>query len=280
MTTLELLFTVSAIFWVLIFLYLTWIHSKIMKISKKLNKLKVWINLKPKLLKILIILAIIFVAGYLIFQASTTVVNPYILISDLKNDPETYFGKEIQVIGNVTGPLTGDSQSLKFTLKDEQDDIIVTYKGPIPQNFMEGINVVVIGELDTDGQLIANQILTKCPSKYAIWNKSVDIPEKFMMKSKRFNAIVNIAILLFFLIATISGIIIWLVLPGSYGLGFQSSNSSQDLGEISSTRFLELSRHNWIDIHIISSLIFVVVVVLHDVLHWKWFKSLPKILKS
>lgn len=119
-------------------------------------------------MKILIILAIIFVAGYLIFQASTTVVNPYIPISDLKKNPEAYYGKEIQVIGNVTGPLTGDFQSLKFTLKDEQDDIIVSYKGPIPQNFMEGIDVVIIGELDQDGKLIANQILTKCPSKYAI----------------------------------------------------------------------------------------------------------------
>ena len=123
--------------------------------------------MKPKLLKILIILALIFVAGYLILQASTTVVNPYIPISDLKNNPEAYYGKEIQIIGNVTGPLTGDSTSLKFTLKDEQDDIIVSYKGPIPQNFMEGINVVVIGKLNSEGQLIANQILTKCPSKYA-----------------------------------------------------------------------------------------------------------------
>ena len=122
--------------------------------------------MKPKLLKILIILAIIFVAGYLIFQASTTFVNPYIPISDLKNDTEAYYGRKIQVIGNITGPLTGDSESLKFTLKDGEDDIIVSYKGPIPQNFMEGINVVVIGELDSEGQLIANQILTKCPSKY------------------------------------------------------------------------------------------------------------------
>ncbi|WP_455369097.1 cytochrome c maturation protein CcmE [[Eubacterium] cellulosolvens] len=120
-----------------------------------------------KLLKILIICAIIFVAGYLILQASTTVVNPYIPISDLKNNPDVYYGKEIQIIGNVTGPLTGDSQSLKFTLKDDQDDIIVSYRGPIPQNFMEGINIVVIGELDTNGHLIANQILTKCPSKYS-----------------------------------------------------------------------------------------------------------------
>ena len=122
--------------------------------------------MKTKLLKILIILAIIFVAGYLIIQASTTVVNPYTPISDLKNNPEAYYGKEIQIIGNVTGPLTGDSQSLKFTLKDEQNEIIISYKGPIPQNFMEGINVVVIGELNTNGQFNAYQILTKCPSKY------------------------------------------------------------------------------------------------------------------
>jgi uncharacterized protein YxeA len=61
--------------------------------------------LKPKLLKILIILAIIFVAGYLIFQASTTIVNPYISISDLKNNSEAYYGREVQVIGNVTRPL-------------------------------------------------------------------------------------------------------------------------------------------------------------------------------
>ncbi|WP_455369096.1 DUF4405 domain-containing protein [[Eubacterium] cellulosolvens] len=99
------------------------------------------------------------------------------------------------------------------------------------------------------------------------------------MNSKRFNAIVNITILLFFLIATISGIIIWLFLPGSYGIDFQPSNSSQDVGK-TSTMVLELSRYNWIDIHIISSLIFVILVVLHDVLHWKWFKSLPRILRS
>ena len=53
------------------------------------------------------------------------------LLEYLKNNPETYYGKEIQIIGNVTGPLTGDSKSLKFTLKDEQNDIIVSYKGPI-----------------------------------------------------------------------------------------------------------------------------------------------------
>ena len=97
--------------------------------------------------------------------------------------------------------------------------------------------------------------------------------------NKRFNAIVNITILFFFLIATISGIIIWLVLPGS-SLGFQPANSSQDAGKTSSMIFLEVPRHNWIDIHIFSSLIFVILVVLHDVLHWKWFKTLPKILKS
>jgi hypothetical protein len=39
MTTLELLFTVSVIFWGLIFIYLAWLHRKILKISKKLKSM-------------------------------------------------------------------------------------------------------------------------------------------------------------------------------------------------------------------------------------------------
>ena len=94
---------------------------------------------------------------------------------------------------------------------------------------------------------------------------------------KRFNAIVNITILIFFFVATFSGIIIWLILPESI-ISFQTE-SSKEVGKTSAI-LLDLSRHNWINIHIISSLIFVILVVLHDVLHWKWFKSLPKILRS
>jgi len=100
------------------------------------------------------------------------------------------------------------------------------------------------------------------------------------MNNKRFNAVVNIIILLFFVISAISGIIIWLILPGGYGFGWGQSKLFQDAGETLSKKFLELSLHNWMSIHIYSSIIFLILVVLHDILHWKWFKSLPKILKN
>jgi hypothetical protein len=100
------------------------------------------------------------------------------------------------------------------------------------------------------------------------------------MNNKRFNAVVNIIILLFFVISVISGIIIWLILPGGYGFGWDQSKFFQDAGQTLSKKFMELSRHNWINIHIYSNVIFVILVVLHDILHWKWFKSLPKILKN
>lgn len=122
--------------------------------------------MKPRLPKILVLAVVLFVAGYLVSQALTTVMSPYLSIAEVRKNPGEYFGKEIQMIGNVTGPLSGGVQGLDFTLTEDSASIQVTYTGPIPQNFKEGIRVVVIGKLNTDGQLVAEQILTKCPSKY------------------------------------------------------------------------------------------------------------------
>jgi hypothetical protein len=100
------------------------------------------------------------------------------------------------------------------------------------------------------------------------------------MNNKRFNAVLNIIILLFFVISAISGIIIWLILPGGYGFGLYEFKSFQDASETLSDNFLGFPRHTWINIHIYSSTIFVILVVLHDILHWRWFRSLPKILRG
>jgi CcmD family protein len=39
MTTLELLFSVSLIFWGAIFLYLLWLHSRITELAKRIDRL-------------------------------------------------------------------------------------------------------------------------------------------------------------------------------------------------------------------------------------------------
>ncbi len=116
--------------------------------------------------KILILIVILVGAGYLILQASRSIMNPYLSVSEVKAHPELYSGKEIQLIGNITGPLSSGLQGLEFGLTDGTTSIRVSYVGPIPQNFMEGIRVVIIGKLNADGNFFADQILTKCPSKY------------------------------------------------------------------------------------------------------------------
>ncbi|MEM2942306.1 MAG: cytochrome c maturation protein CcmE [Candidatus Bathyarchaeia archaeon] len=120
-----------------------------------------------KLYKILALGAALFAAGYLFYQASTSVMNPYLSVSEVKQHPERYVGRDIQLIGNVTRLEGGNPEGLSFTLIDGPASIKVSYFGPIPQNFMEGIRIVVIGRLNPDGSFAARQILTKCPSKYA-----------------------------------------------------------------------------------------------------------------
>ena len=53
-----------------------------------------------------------------------------------------------------------------FYMKDSKGvELKVVYKGTIPNNFESSTSVVVTGKYQ-DGIFVANDILTKCPSKY------------------------------------------------------------------------------------------------------------------
>lgn len=53
-----------------------------------------------------------------------------------------------------------------FFMKDSKGvELEVIYKGAIPNNFESSTSVVVTG-IFKDGKFLANDILTKCPSKY------------------------------------------------------------------------------------------------------------------
>ncbi|MFC2135585.1 cytochrome c maturation protein CcmE [Bacteroidota bacterium] len=61
-----------------------------------------------------------------------------------------------------------DKQKNLFTffMKDSKGvELRVVYKGTIPNNFESSTSVVVTGKYQ-DGFFLANDILTKCPSKY------------------------------------------------------------------------------------------------------------------
>lgn len=58
------------------------------------------------------------------------------------------------------------SSEHRFVVEGEINKISVYYKGPIPDVFKEGGEVVATGRLDARGLFTATEVTAKCPSKY------------------------------------------------------------------------------------------------------------------
>jgi cytochrome c-type biogenesis protein CcmE len=82
-----------------------------------------------------------------------------------------YDGKNVKVGGRVLdGTIKRDDTGVHFTIEDltgERETVNVLYSGQMPNAFDAGVDVVVIGKYASSGGLItAEQLQTKCPSKY------------------------------------------------------------------------------------------------------------------
>ncbi len=93
----------------------------------------------------------------------------YRQVSDLVTGQ--YDGKNVKVGGKVLdGTIKRDSTGVRFAIQDltgKQDTVNVLYSGQMPDTFDTGVDVVVIGKYASNGALItADQLQTKCPSKY------------------------------------------------------------------------------------------------------------------
>ena len=93
----------------------------------------------------------------------------YRQVSDLTTGQ--YDGKNVKVGGKVLdGSIKRDAAGVHFTIEGltgKSDTVQVIYSGQMPNTFDAGVDVVVIGEYAADGTLItADQLQTKCPSKY------------------------------------------------------------------------------------------------------------------
>ena len=89
------------------------------------------------------------------------------------------------------------------------------------------------------------------------------------MNRNTLNLLVNVLSFFSFLVSTASGLVLWQILP--LGYGYRGGR-----GVLTELLFLGLGRPDWLRIHNISSLIFVVLIVFHIALHWSWVKNLPR----
>ena len=118
--------------------------------------------MKPRYIIGAIILVAFFVWAFISFDDSK--------IEYMKIDEARQTDKTVQVVGSWVKdkPYSYDSEQNKFTfhmVDEKNNETLVVLDGMKPNNFEIAPTVVVKGQFK-DGVLHADNVLTKCPSKY------------------------------------------------------------------------------------------------------------------
>lgn len=115
---------------------------------------------------ILIVIAAIFLAG------GNKGAAYYKTVKEVATDKQMV-GERVKVGGAVVaGSWNKQSNPMRFTIRDEKDQsgkgpvVKVVYEGSVPSTFGDGVVAIVTGELGDDNTISADEMITKCPSKY------------------------------------------------------------------------------------------------------------------
>lgn len=128
----------------------------------------------PKKIKLILALSVLLGAfGYLMFSSFNTAKTYYMTINEVTASADK--GKLVKQNLKVSGKLVGESVKwepskveLRFEMisEDQKETMPVLYKGVKPDNFNDGIDVIVDGKYTVEQVFLADKVMTKCPSKY------------------------------------------------------------------------------------------------------------------
>jgi cytochrome c-type biogenesis protein CcmE len=105
---------------------------------------------------------------YVAFLGATSSWQYYLTVDECSADISRFTGRKVRVSGNVAPhslQISGERTSATFVLQGASNALTTSYRGPLPDNFAEGVPVVVEGSVE-DGGLRAEKVLTRCASKY------------------------------------------------------------------------------------------------------------------
>jgi hypothetical protein len=94
------------------------------------------------------------------------------------------------------------------------------------------------------------------------------------MRRTTLNFIVDLIGFVDLLLLAATGVILkWVLPPGSggHGRGFHGGRGGEHIRDL-----WGMGRHDWGDIHFVLSLLFIVLMFVHLVLHWTWIKTCVK----
>ena len=92
----------------------------------------------------------------------------YIHVDEVMSNPAAWQGKRLQLHGFVSDlRQRPDTLDYKFQVKFNGKVIDARYSGVVPDTFKNDAEVVLKGQLSTDGFAVEpNGVMAKCPSKY------------------------------------------------------------------------------------------------------------------
>ncbi len=107
--------------------------------------------------------------GIILATALPKSLQYYVTVDELLAKEQQYVGKQLKVAGKVeAGSLEpgSDSTTHQFRVANAGKIVAVTYRGPLPDTFKEGADVVVTGKYQAEGTIVATEVLAKCASRY------------------------------------------------------------------------------------------------------------------
>ena len=105
---------------------------------------------------------------YLTAQSFSNALSFYYEVDEFVEKADSLNGKVVNVNGTIAKGSTlwePEKARLTFKLADKNASITVVSNEGMPGNYKEGIPAVVTG-YSVNGTFVANQVVTKCPSKY------------------------------------------------------------------------------------------------------------------
>lgn len=107
--------------------------------------------------------------GYFMYQAMQSSWSYYYSVDEFSTGSQAVKNSSLRLAGKVKeGSVSKDIEQmlLSFVIQGTEAELPVNYTGVVPDNFAEDIEVVVEGQLDTDGNFNAQTLMTRCESKY------------------------------------------------------------------------------------------------------------------
>lgn len=118
---------------------------------------------------VVVVLIIGVIAGASLFRGKPSY---YKHIKEIQAD-ESLKGVSVRIGGNVVkDSIERDEKGIHFTLAEGKDRLRVNYEGVVPQTFGPEVQVLAEGIYQSNGELDATKLITKCPTKYKAKVKS------------------------------------------------------------------------------------------------------------